>query len=353
MVPMRAASALLALTAIATALPAQVTPINLPTGVATTTSLPLPFNAPQCRFQQWYSAADWQAVQNGPGRVVSATFFAGNSSSVTTQLDVEVRMAHGPSAPSGLFDNNLASDTLIVVSRKNVQLTAGVGITFNFDNPFTWDATSPVVIEVRIYGNTFGVGNQGFTDEFLCSSLSFGKTARLYNTTSASASFATIENGVGLLTRFGILPGAAVPFGSGCPGDGGFTPVHTVLGYPRPGQPYQAELANAPSQKFTILAGGLSKDMWAGQPLPMSLKAPLGAYLGGTGCDLLVEPRLMWSKFTVGGGPGTGVASHSEIMPPLNDIIGTAIYTQWVIFDKNSPNGHLTASNAVVGIVGP
>lgn len=351
-----------ALLGTAATISAQALPVMPPQ----TTSVLLPFNAPQVRYQQWYSAADLATLVPGPARISAARFFAGATSNTTTMLDVQVRMAHSVPSPTGFFDNNFSGNSIVVVPRQMVQLTAGVGINFNFDNPFPYDGVRDIVIDIQIFANQAGPAGTsvGFTDEFSVSNLAIGQTERFFNTTSATASFANNvpQPGVGLITLFSFLPGTTVPYGNGCPGEGGFVPEINSIGFPRPGFNWTVQLTNAASSRPAVLVAGFSDANWAGLPLPLPLgvvgsnntpPGTPGIAVGGAGCDLLAAYDLGFFVVTTGAGAGGGVASHIEAIPPIGGLIGASVFCQWVVLDPNAPNGNFAASGGLQAIGGP
>lgn len=317
-----------------------------------------PFPGGIGRYQQWYAANPLMAGFTTPMRIEQLEFFAGSSlSSNATTIDMEVSMAHGNSLGlTGTFANNFASPPVVVWPRANVQLTAGapgaVVMTIPFLNRFTWDHTRPVVIDIKIFGNSRN--NQAFVYNLRGTTASIGITSRTYVAGNASASTGTAQGGVGMVTRFTARPGVVLDFGSGCGGEGGFVPRNASLNLPYPGVVWNNQLTNASSQRFCMFVLGLSNTQTSASP-PILLPADVGPMLGLgiTGCNLLVDPiAIVWSQ-TIGGGAGSGVATVPVQMPPVTFYVGASLYTQWIVADPNAPNGMLAVSQGVWSIVAP
>lgn len=314
-----------------------------------------PFGGGIGRYQQWYSAASMAAGFTTPMRIELIEFFAGTSqSSNATTLDMEVRVSHGKSLGlTGAFDTNYADVPLIVLPRQNVQLLAGapgaVVMTIPFATRFTWDRVRPVLVEIKIFGNSRG--NQPFAYNHRGTTSGSTTTHRVYQAGSAGATNGVSQQGIGLVTRFTARPGAIVPFGAGCPGQGGFVPVNTVVAVPYPGLNWQHQLTQASSQRLCIWVIGDSNSQWG----PVTLPADIGTMLGMAPnfCSLNVNPvSTVWTT-TVGGGPGSGSATVAMQLPAVTFYIGMSLYTQWLVADPLSPNQLLSATPGMWSIVAP
>ena len=307
------------------------------------------------RYQQWYSALSLQAGLLEPMRIEKAEFFAGSSlSSMAVTIDCEVLMAHGnTSGVLGQFDSNYASPPVVVMPRQNVQLSAGapgaVVLTIPFTTKFTWDRQRPLLLEIRIYGNTNG--SQPFAYNLRGANTAVGLTSRVYQGGSAGATTGLTAQGIGMITRFTARPGVLLDFGAGCAGGGGFVPKNTVVQIPSPGILWTHELSNAASQQICLWTIGDSRTMWDTIPLPTDFSSLLG--YPPSGCMLRTNPLSSGFYLTVGGGPGGGFASFSWQLPGVTSYVGLSFYTQWFVLDPLSPNGVLTATQGVHCIVAP
>lgn len=332
-------------------LAAQSTTFTLPTATPATSNN-LPFGGGIAHYQQWYSAAEVQSGVTGPKRLVQLDFLSNGGTQVATTLDLEVAVGHGfASGPSGIFASSFAEPPLIVLPRRTVNLvTAAAGapaVTLPFATQFTWDGTSPLVVDIRIFGN--GRANQTFTYDLRAAvGTALGKTTRLYALGNASATTATIvQPGWGLFTRFTMRDGVNLPFGAGCPGEGGFVPVATALSLAQPNSQWTHQLTQAPPQRLAAWVLGSSNTSWNGLPLPLDL----GTYAQAPGCSLLVNPVHTVFTTAIGGSAGAGIATVTVALPPITAMVGLSVYTQWLVADPLALNGVLAASNGIWHIV--
>lgn len=117
----------------------------------------------------------------------------------------------------------------------------------------------------------------------------------------------TIDTGLGAapIVDMGCLEGPAntnvVPYGSGCPGSGGFTPTLTLTGLPNEGNQVVLTIDKG-------LGGAMSLLLFGTQPAAIPI-AP--------GCTLNVTPLLPLQLFVPlgGAGPGTGIAILPAVIP--------------------------------------
>lgn len=342
------------LLASAEALSAQqnfVLPVNL--GNALNTNIP--FASVRSRYQQWYSAADWQARSPRPIRVNTMQFKAGSTGMgvANRQVEIEVTMANGPSVPSNVFEANLVAGRVLVFPRARITLPAPTPGTFPINIPFTsefvWDGSSSVVADIRVWDN--GNNNVSWTyDLEYDGSSPTASMFRLWTVNNPSATTATfMSQGQGLTTRFFYNTALSVAYGAGCPGDGGFVPLAgTEGGRPVPGNNTWGQLlTRAPSQRQAMFYMGFSRTTWNGQPLPFDL-GPIGAQ----GCQVLGEVLASATATTVGGGAGAGIARIAFPLPPTTSWVGLEVFSQWIVIDPNSPSGLLTVSNGLWHITG-
>jgi hypothetical protein len=314
-----------------------------------------PFPGGIGRYQQWFSAASLQAFLPEPMRLQQVEFFAGSNLSANAGLiDCEILLGHGlASGVTGTFDNNFATPPVVVAPRQNRQLNAGapgaVVMTIPFSTLFTWDRQRPLLMEIRVYGNSFG--SQPFIYNFRGATTALGLTSRVYQAGSAGAVAGQTAQGVGMVARFSARRGAIVDFGVGCPGGGGFVPKNTVVQVPSPGIVWQHQLSQAASQQICLWVIGDSTTAVDGLPLPLDFTALLG--YAPSGC--LLRTNVLASGFyvTVGGGPGLGFAAFDWQLPGVSSYVGFSFFTQWFVLDPLSPSGVLTATQGVHSIVAP
>lgn len=318
----------------------------------------LPFAGGIARYQQWHSPGDFAAALSqlpqpltGPLRVLQLDFFGAAGQQVATTLDLEVSMGHAlATGLTGFFDNDFLTPPVTVVPRRTVNLGTGTGVvlTLPFLNQFTWNGTDAVLVQVKVFGN--GQANQNFPHSFRSTSNGFGRIVRAYSLGNASATLASsVQAGWGLFASFTVRPGAMVPFGDGCPGQGGVTPVNTILNLASPGVLWQHQVTSAPSQQLAMWIIGDSRTAWGPEVLPLDL----GPRIGATGCFLLTNPVASQFTLTVGGGPGAGLGSVQVPLPPTTSYVGAAVYTQWFVADPLGPNGVLAATRGMWTVVAP
>jgi hypothetical protein len=340
----------LLLSLLAMALPAQLQ-VTVP-NVASPIDVDRPFPGGIGRYQQWFSAL---SLQNGgitePLRITQLEFFAGLSpTSQAALIDCEILLGHGKfSGVVGTFDSNWDSPPVIVRPRTNINLVPGpsgsVCISVPLPNRFTWDAFRPVLMEIRVHGNSLGNASFGFN--FRGTTTSVGTTSRIYAGTSVGATNGTVQQGVGMLTRFTTRPGAIVDYGTGCAGEAGFVPRGEVLDMPSPGMVWNHRVAAAASQRVAIWTIGDTNT----SPLQWDLTQILG--LPPSGCLLRNNVVNTFTTTTVGGGAGGGIATLTLQLPATGGFVGLSLFTQWVVFDPLAANGVLSITNGTWSIVAP
>jgi hypothetical protein len=332
--------------ALAAVLPAQ-TQVTVP-NVAGIVNVDRPFAGGIGRYQQWYSTAALQAGIPEPMRIEQLEFFAGSTpTSQAAQIDCEILMGHGKaSGVTGAFDSNWDSPPIIVKTRAMVPLIAGtvgqVVLTLPFTTRFTWDRARPILLEIKVHGNS--LGSQPFAYNFRGSTTSIGTTSRVYQSGTVGAPTGTVLQGVGMLTRFSARPGVVLPFGTGCPGEGNFVPVASVQQIPSPAIVWTHQLASAASQRLALWTIGDQNTPF--DPLPL---------FGFPASSCLVTNNVvnLIPVMTVGGGAGGGIATLPLQLPPTTGYVGATLFTQWVVFDPLAPNTLMSVSNSHRSIVAP
>jgi hypothetical protein len=285
-------------------------------------------------------------------RLERLEFIAGQGqTTLATSLDVEIALAHGfGSGLTGSFAFNFATPPVTVFPRGPLALAAGgagsVVISVPFSTLFTWDGQSPLVIDVRIYGN--GRGNQSFTFDFRGTAQGGFVLTRCYQGGNANATSGVSQQGQGLYARFRARPGVVIPYGNGCPGVNFITPVASVQQIPQPAITWNHRVDNAASQRLCMLTLGDSRTQWGVETLPFHL----GPSLGANGCYLLTNPLVNFFSTTVGS-PGAGSATIGIQLPPFTSYVGMSLYTQWFVADPAASNAVLSASGGIWSIVAP
>lgn len=347
-------SSLLAFPAELAAQPLPPTLVTATVPVGPTVNVDRPFPGGIGRYQQWFSANS--LATNGiemPRRLTQVEFFAGTSlTSTPAVIDCEFLMGYGNATGLfGNFDSNYVAGTQVVVkTRANVQLSAGgpgaVVMTVPFNVPFTWDRVRPVVLEIRIYGNS--LSSQPFNYNFQGTSTAFG-VSRMYTAGSALAASGSPQTGFGMRTRFTGRLGVNIPYGVGCAGEGGIVPTASVSGLAWPASTWTHTLSNAASQRLCLWSIGDSKTDIGGVPLPVDI-API---FGGSASNCFLRHNAVFfdAFLTVGGGAGGGTVSVGVPLPPTTGYVGLSLFTQWVVLDPLSSNGAVSTTSALESIV--
>ena len=337
----------------ATAATAQSVVVDAPS-IPFPTNLDRPFGGGVGRYQQWYSPNPTLAGSiTEPMRLTQVEFLCGSNNGQAPQpvtVDCEVFIGHGKfSGVFGFFDSNWDEAPAQVFGPASLSLTVGpqgaVACTIPFSSPFTWDRFRPVLLEIRITGNS--QNNQSFFFNNAGTTQLIGQTSRVYNSNSAGAVSGAVQQGWGMVTRFTARPGVMLEFGAGCPCQGNIVPQNSADQIASPGITWVNRLTSAPSQRTAFWVFGDD----AQAPYPIDL-TPLFGLPPGT-CRLFMDPVTVMGATTVGGGAGTGQAQVSILTPGSTGYVGASVYTQWVVFDPLSINSFLCATPALWTIVAP
>ena len=331
--------------------------VTLPFPAPTTANTQIPLSSGLGRYQVWYSPTQAANLGAEPLRIQSLSVLAGASttSAPSTTLDIEVGMAHA--SPFGLlttFDSNYQTPRTIVLPRTTLTMTSAAAgnpvLNVPFTNLFTWDGSSAILVEIRVFAN--GRGNVPFSFDLRGTDLGFGSISRVYAGGNPAANTGSLVQNQGLFLRFNTRTGAKVPFGNGCRGVNFVTPTADTLQLPQPGAIWTHQLANAAAQTIAVFALGPSRTQWTTPNGTAALPLDLGPLLNANGCTLFASPDIMFSLFTVGG-PGTAGATLSLQVPPLSEFAGVSLYSQWFVLDPAALNGVMSSTAALWSIVTP
>ncbi len=337
----------------AAAASAQVVVVDHP-NLASPTNIDRPFGGGLGRYQQWYNPTP---VLTGaiaePMRIQQIEFLCGSNNTQAPQpvtVDCEVLIGHGKfSGVFGTFDNNWDSAPLQVFGPTQLSLTVGppgsVACTIPFGTFFTWDRVRPILIEIRITGNS--QGSQPFFFNNAGTTQLIGQTSRVYANNNPGATSGSVQQGWGLVTRFNARPGVMLDFGAGCPCEGNIIPENSADQIASPGITWVNRIDKAPSQRPAFWVIGDTNQA----PYPLDLTSIFGLPPGT--CDLLTNPVNAVGALTVGGGAGGGQAQVPIQLPGVASYVGVSIYTQWVVFDPLSINSFLCVTPGVWTIVAP
>ena len=117
-----------------------------------------------------------------------------------------------------------------------------------------------------------------------------------------------------------------------CSGQGtALTPQIGNVGLPKLGANYSVTLADAVAGSTGVLLSGTSDSVWSGGALPFPLS-------GAPGCNVLVEPLVLFAATTPG-------ASQAFAVPNNAALEGVEVFHQWAVLDTVNPAG-IVLSNA-------
>jgi len=133
---------------------------------------------------------------------------------------------------------------------------------------------------------------------------------------------------------------APTTFGEGCAGSNGVRPQSSSRGLPVVGTSIYLRLHGGLPGGLALLALGVSRDQFLGQPLPIALSA-LG--VAAPGCFLLVSPLA--SIALVNDGHGFGSLRFDVPLAP--GLRGANLYSQWFGFDALANPSGFVPSNAL------
>jgi hypothetical protein len=140
-----------------------------------------------------------------------------------------------------------------------------------------------------------------------------------------------------------VVPGAWVPFGTGCAGSAG-VPVLTAGSElrPYPGNDLTVDVAPVPANTAVLFSLGLSRTNWGGVSLPSALDN-----LGMPGCALLASGDATLLRFATG-----SAASLTIPIPNDQTFVGLVFYNQAFALDPPANAAGATASNAAAATIG-
>jgi len=181
-----------------------------------------------------------------------------------------------------------------------------------------------LLIEVTVYGNSWGSGIYGYPIDNLSG------TASLYGTPETSPVATGGLRGFGLVMGFVERDVTAVP-------------QLFSTDTPQIGNQFRVRVTQAPAGALALMTIALSTASWNGNPLPLGL----GTY-GAPGCALLVDPfdtRILFAD-------GTGATNLQYDIPNVIYALGLHFYNQALVVEPTvNPLGIVT-TNGGVGLIG-
>lgn len=205
-------------------------------------------------------------------------------------------------------------------------------IEFPLAFPFEWQPGDHLVVDlittIAVPGTYCGTGT--------------GSTiGRAYDFAYAGGTQATTVVGTGgIKTGFTFGPLEAVPFGLGCPGQGGVVPRLGSNGVAAVGDPnpFLLTLDGTRPNALAVLVLGLSRQQGPFGPLP----TPLGG-----GCDLLVAADGISFHPT----SALGQAGQPLFVPADPRLAGLVLCAQWGVLDAAAPSAVGVATSAAGAVV--
>lgn len=133
------------------------------------------------------------------------------------------------------------------------------------------------------------------------------------------------------------VQGTFSAFGAGCVGTAG-TPSHTATGTPELGQSVNYALATAPASTPGVLYFGTSRTRWNGANLPLDL-----GFLSAPGCAVRTDSQVALAVTT----SRVGSASLTVRIPISLSLIGSSLYSQFVVYDPRANGLGLTLTRGM------
>jgi len=138
------------------------------------------------------------------------------------------------------------------------------------------------------------------------------------------------------------LRGSFQSFGKGCLGSSGRL-VHSASGVPDTGQKISYNVSGVPAGGIGIFVLGRSRT-WFGQlRLPLDL-----GFLGAPGCRAYVD-HVFLAPVQADANGGAGVPF---VLQDARQLVGSALYTQFLALDRQANTLGLTASNGLATVIG-
>lgn len=130
-------------------------------------------------------------------------------------------------------------------------------------------------------------------------------------------------------------PARFAPFGNGCQGTNGQTPVLGSTDLPWAGEPFDVTVAALPQAGGVFMLVGFSNTVWNGQSLPLDL-----GFVGMPGCPLLTSINAAYPISNTG-----GQAVSTLPIPTTPALLGGRFFHQAIVADRGANPLGLTVSN--------
>lgn len=297
----------------------------------------MPFTWSPMRYQQVFLGTDLPTAFTMAGLSLRQNENGPIAHGVT--VDLEIQVGYTTLAPQTLgttfaanFDSGPAITVLpralIVFPDQPAHPTnpAEFFVTIGWPTHFAWSpaAGRNFLIQVTVFGNSAGNIVWGYPLD-----ATWGGTARMY-AYSPNATSGTLESNYGLVLGLRALTQAAVP-------------VLYSTSTPQIGDTFRVRVAQARASSAALLCLGVSKNTWAGVPLPLDL-----GWLGAPGCAVLASIDHAQPM----GLDATGYGSFSYTLPNNIYMLGQRFYNQALVADPSANLLGFALSNGGEGLIG-
>ncbi len=275
-----------------------------------------------CHYQQVLRSADL----GGAGAITDLAF-APSATARHYNRTMRIRMAHRPAGyvMSTTFSNNISGYTTVLnESWYSWNTESDTWTQVGLENPFNYNGTSDVVVEIFLTGNLALEGSTG--------GFRRGTEQRLFNWTFPYTSLPTTGTlgnaGTKIRAEFGC--GGGNEFDTAC---GPLTASHTGNG--QPGTTFRYVMNDGVPSSGAIIQLGFN-----------NTRTSLNTF-GFTNCNQWNDNVASVFKFT----NASGSANHPISLPSTAAFNGLVIHGHWYNFDASAPAG-ITVSNSTRLIIG-
>ncbi len=256
-------------------------------------------------------------------------------------VDLEIRVGYTTrwaSTMSTTFASNWDAGAPVLVLPRSVvdfpdqpathpQSYSEMLLTMPWQTDFDWvpQPGRNLLIEVVVYGNSWGSGIYGYPIDNLSGTISIWGTPAT----------ATVANG-GAVRSFGLVMGFV---------ERSHTAIPQLFSTDTPqiGNQFRVRLVQARPSALELLLLGVSNVSWNNQPLPLDLMS-----YGAPGCRLLLDP--FDTQILIANAAGTSNRQYD--IPNNIYALGLRFYNQAFVFDPTVNALGFVATNGGVGLIG-
>jgi hypothetical protein len=294
----------------------------------------IPFGWSPNKYQQVFTGAEL------PTACVLAALQLRNTNTapiaVTFVVDMEIKLGlttRGVGNLSTSFAANWDLGTpIVVLPRSQITIpdavqplsTSDFRIQIPFTNTFAWSpaAGNNLLVEVTVYGNSYGSGIYGYPFDNTSGVTSVWGTPETA-TTGQLRSF-------GPTMRFVEWTNTAIPR------------LYSTS-TPQIGNTFRVRISQGRASALAVMATGFSSTIWNGNLLPLDLNAQ-----GAPGCTLSVSPDSVLAVIL----SATGTGSQQFIIPNSIYLLGLTIHNQALVADPTVNALGWVTSNRGTGVLG-